>query len=225
VRQGTTIVRQRVAGVMMAAAAGVTVLALPWSASAHTDLADTVPAAGSVSRDPVKDVSLEFAAPILPELTAVVVTRGGTGVQIDEPVVEGSTVNATVDGAAQPGEYTVAYRTVAADGHPITGSFSFEVASRPASAAPARPRRDAGAASTRRRGAGAATASDAAQRGDAATAADPGPAQTGRESQSQLETAPSTDAEPIRLGVIGLLGAGAAAVAVGAGLLRRRSLS
>jgi copper resistance protein C len=228
VRQGMTTTRRRVVGFMMAAAAGVTVAAVPSGAHAHTELAGTVPAAGSVSKAPLSGVRLEFAAPVLPELTAVVVTRGATPVRVGEPVVEGSAVTATVDGATSPGEYTVAYRTVAADGHPITGSFSFQVAPRPASTAPARERRDDdGAASgTRRRGEEASTvADDAGSRDEAVTAADPSLAKGSAESASTAQAALPAGGEPIGLRVIGILGMGAAAVAVGAGLLRRRSLS
>jgi copper resistance protein C len=214
VRHWRTAVRGRATGVMVAAAAGLTVVALPSSASAHTELAGTVPAAGTVSKNPVSELRLEFAAPILPELTAVVVTRGGADVKVDEPVIEGSTVSATVDGAAQPGDYTVAYRTVAADGHPITGSFSFEVAPQPKSAAPARPHRDddGAASATRRRGAEAATVPDRAERRDEVVTAERPP-----------DTAAAIDVEPVPLGVIGIVGAAAALVALGAGMLRRRS--
>jgi len=228
VRQGSTIVRQRTAGMVMAAAAGLTVLALPSSASAHSDLVGTAPAAGTVAKDPVNEVSLEFASPILPELTAVVVTRGGSGVPVDDPVVDGSTVTASVDGAARPGEYTVAYRTVAADGHPITGSFSFEVAARPQGAAVARSRHDDGAAAStvRRRGGEGSAVADAARRRDpAGTAADPGSETAGAGTESSTGTVPSSKSESTGLATIGILGAGAAAVAAGARLLRRRSLT
>ena len=203
-RQGMTTAPRRVATILMAATASLTVIALPTSASAHTELAGTVPAAGSVSESPVSGVSLEFAAPILPELTTVVVTRGGSGVQVEEPVVDGSTVATTMKGRAQPGEYTVAYRAVAADGHAITGSFSFEVAPRPDSEAPA-------PVPVRRRD-------------GAVTAAGPGPATATPETPVRSTVASPADGEPIRLDALGILGAGAA-VAVGAGLLRRRALT
>lgn len=61
-----------------------------------------------------------------------------------DPVVDGSTVTVDLDGLGAAGEYTIGYRVVSADGHPITGSIPFQLtqasptsAATSASAAPA----------------------------------------------------------------------------------------
>ncbi|MGV8875767.1 MAG: copper resistance CopC family protein, partial [Rhodococcus sp. (in: high G+C Gram-positive bacteria)] len=60
-----------------------------------------------------------------------------------EPVVDGSTVTVDLDGLGDAGEYTIGYRVVSADGHPITGSIPFQLTqASPAAAAAAPPATD-----------------------------------------------------------------------------------
>jgi methionine-rich copper-binding protein CopC len=100
--------------------------AWPLPAVAHTDLAGSEPAAGEVVDRSLDQVTLDFASPVMLDLTDVVVTTGGAPPVVGKPALAGSTVTVPVTVAAA-GEYVVAYRTVAADGHAISGSFSFEV--------------------------------------------------------------------------------------------------
>ena len=191
--------RPRAASVVAATAVSVTLLAWPSAAGAHSDVTGTTPTAGSVSPVPVRSVRLDFAMPVLPDLTYVVVT-GGTGVAAAEPVVEGSTVTAALDTAARQGTYTVAYRTVASDGHPVSGSFSFQVVTRTDTVEDSsRPRRDETAVVT------------------PAPSPDARPAPTERRAQD----VPPTDDVP----GLGVVGAGAAVLLLGGSLLRRRLAS
>jgi methionine-rich copper-binding protein CopC len=98
----------------------------PAAVQAHTDLLESWPAAGEVADDPVDRVRLEFATPVVEELTQVVVT-GGPRTSAAEPRVSGGLVEAPVAGLDSAGTYEVAYRTVAVDGHPVTGSFTFDL--------------------------------------------------------------------------------------------------
>jgi methionine-rich copper-binding protein CopC len=115
-------------------AAAALVLATTAPAAAHTDLLRTNPEAESSVTGTVSTVRLEFVDPVIPELTDVVVTGPGASVQVADPTVSGALVDATLERATPPGEYVVAYRTVAQDGHPVTGSFTFEVVPGAASA-------------------------------------------------------------------------------------------
>ncbi len=122
-----------------AAAAAALVLATTAPAAAHTDLLRSHPVPGSSVPGTVSTVRLEFVDPEIPELTDVVVTgpgasAQGASVQVADPTVSGALVDATLERATPPGEYVVAYRTVAQDGHPVTGSFTFEVVPGAASA-------------------------------------------------------------------------------------------
>lgn len=227
--KGQTMSR-RWAGGVLAAAASVTLVALPSSASAHSELAGTVPAVDGVTKGPVRSVSLVFASPIMADLTTVVVTGGGSsGVQVDGQVVEGSTVEASVEGAAKPGRYTVAYRTVSSDGHPITGSFSFAVAAPPENAPAARLRDDDAGSTTSPRGTAVSRAGSEApdNRGQEGVAA--GSAAEVRSSAGLQDVAPSRDVAGSSGSTDGGPGLGAigvgAVLLVGAGALGRRLAS
>ncbi|MFT4229893.1 MAG: copper resistance protein CopC [Microbacterium sp.] len=108
------------------------ILASAAPAAAHDQLVDTDPAAGSTV-DAVPDaVSLTFSADLLADadLTAIEVTTAtGTPVQEGDPVVSGPTVTQAITTSAEPGgTYTVEYKVVSSDGHPVSGSFAFVVA-------------------------------------------------------------------------------------------------
>jgi methionine-rich copper-binding protein CopC len=113
-------------GALVIAAAAAVGVASPVAAVAHTELLGSQPASGQVSATGVDRIRLEFATPVLREFTQVTVT-GGSPVSVAEPLVSGGVVEAPVSGLHSAGEYVVSYRTVAADGHPVTGSFAFEI--------------------------------------------------------------------------------------------------
>ncbi|TDC42567.1 copper resistance protein CopC [Micromonospora sp. KC213] len=62
-----------------------------------------------------------FTTIVLSDATARKVTTG-------EPAVSGTAGTVTVDESLANGTYTVAYRVVSADGHPVQGSYRFHVA-------------------------------------------------------------------------------------------------
>ncbi len=96
-------------------------------ADAHTDLTGSNPASGEVIEGPLDQVTLDFASPVSLDLTVVAVSADDAPLEVGRPTVAGATVTVPVRDVVAAGEYVVAYRTVSADGHPITGSFSFEV--------------------------------------------------------------------------------------------------
>ncbi|WP_344690775.1 copper resistance CopC family protein [Blastococcus jejuensis] len=96
------------------------------AARAHDSLAGSSPAAGAVLPTPPADVTLEFAAPPQPLGTQVRVTGpDGTSASEGEPDVRGATVVQPLAEALPAGGYTVQWRVTSADGHPISGTFSF----------------------------------------------------------------------------------------------------
>ena len=120
----------------LALAAAVTVIvALP--AAAHTTLVSMSPAVGSLTETAPTQVVLTFADPVQSVGDAVVVRdpAGGT-VSRGSPVVLNATVTQALSPITVPGTYTVAYRVVAADGHPVEGqqTFSYKARSTPAPA-------------------------------------------------------------------------------------------
>jgi len=103
-------------------------LATGSAAMAHTEEVSADPPADSLVIDMPAQVILTFDEPLLDAGAALVVTSaGGTVVSQDPPMIDGPTIRVNL-GAGQPGRYQVAYRVVSGDGHPVTGSYAFEVA-------------------------------------------------------------------------------------------------
>ena len=98
-------------------------------ASAHSELVSSDPADGARLDAPPTVVSFTFNEPLLPDFVRFIVTdpSGQTG---DLPVssVEGPTATITWPAEAPGGEWTVNYRVVSQDGHPIEGGITFAYA-------------------------------------------------------------------------------------------------
>lgn len=95
------------------------------SAQAHSELLTSTPAADSVVTEPVTELVLEFNEEMITLGTEVaVMDPDGNPVTSGTPAVDGSTITQAIDLGAD-GEYYVVWRTVSADGHPISGEFTF----------------------------------------------------------------------------------------------------
>lgn len=100
------------------------------NAAAHTALASSDPAEGAMEDTAPTIVTLTFTENISPEFANVAVTGSDGRNWVSEPAqVTGPQLRVSLstdlpDGAA----YTVGYRVVSADGHPVSGSFPFTVA-------------------------------------------------------------------------------------------------
>jgi len=97
-------------------------------ASAHSELNSVNPAADSVITSSPSSIDLVFNQEINSDFATVNLSdssqRPWAGTKI---TVTGSSVTAPVTSKLPPGRYTVAYRVVSADGHPISGQSSFTV--------------------------------------------------------------------------------------------------
>lgn len=100
------------------------------TAAAHTDLQSVVPADGSTISAPPEEVVLTFNENLLNTGTKVVITnQNKTIVAKDSARAVGR--SAVLPWAAElPNDtYTVSYRVVSTDGHPITGTTTFTLRS------------------------------------------------------------------------------------------------
>jgi methionine-rich copper-binding protein CopC len=117
------------ASLMLALVTAVTLTALP--ATAHEQLVDQEPKAGQILEAGISEVRLSFSD----DLMSLENSAGSEIVILDSnqnpinngcAVVDGRTATARAD-IDRPGSYQVGWRVVSGDGHPISGSFSFEV--------------------------------------------------------------------------------------------------
>lgn len=140
-------------------------LGLAGPAGAHTELTGSDPADGATVTSPPAAITLTFNEQVQAFLPTVVVTGpDGQPYTAGEPTPSGSTISAPLTPLGPAGPYTVAYRIVSADDHPVTGQIIFTYT----------PLTPAGAGST-----GAATAPPAATSStDRSVPTEPSPAPT-----------------------------------------------
>ena len=92
---------------------------------------------GAVLTEPPGQVTFTFNEKLQERFTTVQVTAsGGSAVDADDPVTKGATVTQRLPQTLTAGEYTVAYRIVSADGHPVSGKLSFRLQPPPTSTPP-----------------------------------------------------------------------------------------
>ncbi len=128
---GSSVVRahagRRAAALLavLLAALGVSLLAAP-AASAHTELESSDPADGSVVQVVPTAVSLTFSESLV-DLEPVLIVTGPDGQPQQSGAVrlEGAVLGVDLAPLTVPGAYTVAYRVVSADGHPVEGQVAF----------------------------------------------------------------------------------------------------
>jgi copper transport protein len=129
--------RTRLASCLAVALAAACVAAP--AASAHATLEQTYPERGAVLEQPPDQVALGFDEPVEAAFGAVrVFDASGTQVKtgpLKRPGGDDSQLSVSLPSSLKQGAYTVTYRVVSADGHPVSGGLTFQYGQ--ASAAPA----------------------------------------------------------------------------------------
>ncbi|HEY1135266.1 MAG TPA: copper resistance CopC family protein [Nocardioides sp.] len=103
----------------------VLAVALAAPAQAHASLVSSSPEGGASVATVPAEVSLTFSQEV--RAPAYVVLTSPSGDLADgDPVIDGDTVTQAVT-PGPAGSYSLTFRVVSADGHPITGEVTFEV--------------------------------------------------------------------------------------------------
>jgi copper resistance protein C len=119
----------RVGGLALLVVASAALVALPaMPASAHNYLVASSPAEGEVVTEQPGVISLETNDELLDvEGGAVIQVQGPDGRYYGDGCTEVVGVSAqTIAQLGTPGAYTVTWRVVSTDGHPISGAWSFD---------------------------------------------------------------------------------------------------
>lgn len=104
------------------------VLAAAGPAAADASLLSSSPSDGATVRSAPASVAFTFDEVVQARLATVTVTDGGgAAVGTPPPLVDRATVVQPLPATLGAGRYTVAYRIVSADGHPVTGRVRFTV--------------------------------------------------------------------------------------------------
>lgn len=107
-----------------AALALATTIAFAPAASAHDELTSTTPKNGATVTSAPSSLELTFAEKPLAVGNQISVKAPNGSTSKATPKVDGSTVSAPFAGHGD-GAYTVTWRVVSSDGHPISGSYAF----------------------------------------------------------------------------------------------------
>ena len=116
------------AAILTLAALFVSMLVMAGPASAHARLEKTSPKDGSTLTAAPPEVMLRFNEPVKEGLNQVSVTSGSTDATDGELEIDGDAVYQKLKSSIPAGTYTVTYKVVSGDGHPVSGSMSFTYA-------------------------------------------------------------------------------------------------
>jgi methionine-rich copper-binding protein CopC len=107
----------------------VLALAAFWAgvARAHSELVRSQPAAGSTAPAGLRELVLEFNEPIGGGSTLTIFAGTFSPTAGVETSVEGQVLTARLAEPLPAGTYTVEWRVIGADGHPVQGSYQFAV--------------------------------------------------------------------------------------------------
>ena len=122
--------RPRSAGSLLALLVSLLALQLVAAApaAAHAELVESSPANGQRLNSAPSQVTLRFTESVrLVEGGLDLLDGDGNAIAAPEPVVAGATVRWTMPEGLADGSYLVNWRVISADGHPVSGAFSFGV--------------------------------------------------------------------------------------------------
>lgn len=105
-------------------------VAAPSAAFAHDELIGSTPSDGEVVETGPTEIDLRYSAEPLEGEGAtevLVIDPSGAEVQQGAPVLDRNGVIQELTGADERGTYTVVWRIVSSDGHPISGELTFSV--------------------------------------------------------------------------------------------------
>jgi methionine-rich copper-binding protein CopC len=115
---------KRLAIVLVLVSAAVAVPAPAW---AHTELLSTSPADAAVMTSPPGEVTLTFSGPVRADGSTVTVTGPDGRTHSDGAVAVIDFVVHQPVRDLTSGDYQVQWQVVAADGHPMSGQFTFQL--------------------------------------------------------------------------------------------------
>ncbi len=125
-RQPHRLLTRLIVLVLLTLAAGV---GLAGPASAHNVLTSSDPTDGSTLQTAPTTVRLTFDQPVQNfEPVVTVIGPDGQRYESGSPQVDSTVVTADVNPLPAAGAYTIAYRVVSADGHPVQGEIKFSLA-------------------------------------------------------------------------------------------------
>ena len=186
------------------------------TASTHADLQVSTPEDGESLEIAPEEIRLTFSEELFEELVEISILDAAgdlySTIEVEQTPPPGTDVIFPWPTQAPPGEYSIAYRVVSADGHPVTGTISFSYAA--TAPEPSTPEPSTPEPSTPE-----PTPSDSTSSTESSTpAASPAASDPSPSSATESSTSSSTDSSSgtllVVLGVVLLLGVIAASAVI-----------
>jgi len=117
--------RWRLRALAVVAAVAALLVGAATAAQAHNILEGTTPADGATTKVVPAVVTLTFNEPALALGTEIIVTGPGGPAHSGTAVLVNNTVSEHLQPGSPAGHYKVLWRVTSADGHPVSGTFSF----------------------------------------------------------------------------------------------------
>ncbi|WP_158301742.1 copper resistance CopC family protein [Paenibacillus mesophilus] len=105
----------------------IMLLLTPIAAYAHTGLQSSSPARGETVDKPLNEIRMEFNTDIESLSTFEIRNGNNETLKLSGIGVNKSTMSGKLDSALPNGEYTVTWKIIGRDGHPVENKFSFAV--------------------------------------------------------------------------------------------------
>jgi methionine-rich copper-binding protein CopC len=99
---------------------------VPSIVSAHTSLSSSNPTERQVVTENLEQITLNFATTI-EELSTMELVKDGNKVTLEEIKVENQQLIGEISEPLDNGSYTILWKIIGEDGHPITGEINFSV--------------------------------------------------------------------------------------------------
>ncbi|MFS0777046.1 copper resistance protein CopC [Neobacillus sp. 3P2-tot-E-2] len=99
---------------------------VPSVVSAHTSLSSSDPTEGQVVTENLEQITLHFATAI-EELSTMELVKEGNKIELGEIKVDNQQLIGTISDPLVNGSYTIQWKIVGEDGHPINGEINFSV--------------------------------------------------------------------------------------------------
>ncbi|WP_019003909.1 copper resistance CopC family protein [Cohnella laeviribosi] len=105
----------------------LSIVGFPNSVFAHTKLTSSSPAANEVVRDEVSEILMVFNTEVEPLSSFEVKDQDGNSYAVSDIQIEKEQMKGKLKKPLSSGSYTVNWKIVGRDGHPINGSYTFNV--------------------------------------------------------------------------------------------------
>lgn len=102
-------------------------LLAPATVTAHTGLQSSSPAKGETIDKPLTEIRMEFNTDIEPLSTFELKNDKNETIKVSSIGIDKSIMSGKINPALPNGEYTVSWKIIGRDGHPVENKFSFNI--------------------------------------------------------------------------------------------------